>query len=139
MIEVNVYTPLHCECAIFTQVHNQRAIPYIGVSKPPCAFCNHYFKAYCSATNKKFTTRGTHGQSTDWRFPVLHDASGKPLDVNDEITADFCRQLRHRIADSWHYLRDSSLDSQSRRSLAGKAPVDEEKGQYAEYWLFRYG
>lgn len=89
LVDVEFQGHVHCKCAVLAHIHNTRAIaiPYVGASKPSCAFCDYFFKAYNKSQSTNFQTLGGHGMNTEWRFP--------PLLGNDEVSikAEFCNRL----------------------------------------------
>ncbi|KAJ6584992.1 hypothetical protein B0H19DRAFT_1227564 [Mycena capillaripes] len=108
--------PVHCECQILVNLHNSSAIPYVGVSKLSCAFCDIYFAAYRSVTNIKICTRGTHSHTALWRCPQLAD----PV-VDGKIRADVCSQILEEIARGWKLYRRASLASQITGASGGES------------------
>ena len=101
---------VHCECALLCHLGQLGLpmLPYIGVSKLSCAFCDLYFAAYRAQMKVEVYTHGTHGQATVWMCPDF------PGDA--EVKDDFCKKL-------WKYieirleeetsLRRASMHSQS--------------------------
>ena len=73
--DVSITVPVHCECLLLVHLHQQPAVPYIGVSKLSCGFCRMYFAAYREVTRVEFYARGSHGQMGPWALPVLGDAT----------------------------------------------------------------
>ncbi|KAJ7212523.1 hypothetical protein GGX14DRAFT_446589 [Mycena pura] len=74
-LDVSITVPVHCECLLLVHLHQQPAVPYIGVSKLSCGFCRMYFAAYREVTRVEFYARGSHGQTGPWTLPVLGDAT----------------------------------------------------------------
>lgn len=101
---------VHCECALLCHLDQlgQAMLPYIGVSKLSCAFCDMYFDCYRRNKESEVRTRGTHGQTTAWMWPDLPD--------DGPIRTMFCRKLRlylqERLEDAKAQSR-ASMDSQS--------------------------
>ncbi|EIW58739.1 uncharacterized protein TRAVEDRAFT_65024 [Trametes versicolor FP-101664 SS1] len=101
---------VHCECALLCHLDQlgQAMLPYIGVSKLSCAFCDMYFDCYRRNKESEVRTRGTYGQTTAWMWPDLPD--------DGPIRTMFCRKLRlylqERLEDAKAQSR-ASMDSQS--------------------------
>lgn len=101
--EIESPMPAHCECQLLAKIHNRPAIPYIGVSKLSCAFCDTYFAAYRDATRSKIRTRGANGKSADWSYPVLAE---DPL-VDAKIRKQVSSELLLKISDGWSQYRQA--------------------------------
>lgn len=106
--DVELQGHVHCECAVLAHIHNMRAIaiPYVGVSKLSCGFCDDFFKAYNKAQSTNFKTLSGHGMSTEWRFPSL-------LGENALIRAGFCGRLLPRVDEG---IKTLCHDSQSTKA-----------------------
>ncbi|KAJ7632104.1 hypothetical protein B0H17DRAFT_961824, partial [Mycena rosella] len=100
--------PIHCECGLLAKMHGLPGIPYIGVSKLSCTFCDMFFQAYRDATGSAICTRGTHGQTSRWACPTI-DGS----DVDQLISKTLSAKLLIRIESGWSTYRRSALDLQS--------------------------
>ncbi|KAJ7117566.1 hypothetical protein C8R44DRAFT_707911 [Mycena epipterygia] len=104
-------TPLatHCECHLLTKLHNRSAIPYIGVSKLSCAFCDIYFTAYRDATGIKIYTRGVQTQTAPWSFPTLLEDPILDLDIRKRVS----EKLLRMITEGWNAFQRASLNPHS--------------------------
>lgn len=100
---------IHCECALLAFIHNQTAVPYIGVSKLSCAFCDIYFAVYRDVTNTNICTRGAHNQTSPWLSPVLDN---DPV-VEGQIREALCSKMLEKIGNSWKDYCRASRGSQS--------------------------
>ncbi|KAJ7485166.1 hypothetical protein B0H11DRAFT_1152710 [Mycena galericulata] len=120
-------TPTHCECRVLAAIHNTPAIPYIGVSKLSCAFCDLYFATYRDVTKSRICTRGVHSQTAPWACPSL---VGDPS-VDSKVRKKLCSEIFNKISIGW------SLYSQShgRASLASQSTAASGK---EDRWT-RYG
>ncbi|KZV62677.1 hypothetical protein PENSPDRAFT_758539 [Peniophora sp. CONT] len=108
---INPNRTLHCECLLLTELHGHSAIPFIGVSKLSCAFCDMYFDVYRGAVtrSKHLYTLGTHSQTSNWVFPSLRDPAISPT-----IRQRICSEFLDKIRTGWdQYSPRGSLDSQS--------------------------
>ena len=81
-------------------------LPYIGVSKLSCAFCELYFAAYRDYKGVKAYTHGTRGQATPWMCPASPE--------DDGVKALFCVKLRG-------YIKDRLYDEKVRRNAEAEA------------------
>ncbi|KAH9846792.1 hypothetical protein C2E23DRAFT_898454 [Lenzites betulinus] len=92
---------VHCECALLCHLEQRRQaiLPYIGVSKLSCVFCDMFFACYRSIKGSGVRTRGTHGRATAWMWPDLPD--------DGPIRVEFCSKLRQ-------YLTQRLEDAQAR-------------------------
>lgn len=84
-------------------------IPYIGVSKLSCLFCDLVFAAYRQATDTLVYTRGTHSQTTVWSYVEFRQDS--PL--NSKIKEIIRGKLLSKINRDWVRLRPHSTGSNS--------------------------
>ncbi|KAJ6538870.1 hypothetical protein DFH09DRAFT_1042040 [Mycena vulgaris] len=89
---------VHCECRLLMKIHNSPTMPYIGVSKPSCAFCDLYFSAYRDATKSPICTRDTHGQTAAWTCPALVE---NPM-LDSELRKQVSFKLLMKIQDDWY-------------------------------------
>ena len=119
---------MHCECTILNSIHGRTAIPYIGVSKLSCAFCFQYFDAYNSHVPTPIRTRGTHSQSSVWRYPTTLE------DRNIQDT--FCATLRNQIAVGWKERGPVSADLQSTDPSADERPDNISRGEFSSAQYF---
>ncbi|KAJ7293283.1 hypothetical protein C8J57DRAFT_1268628 [Mycena rebaudengoi] len=110
---------VHCECALLAALHGLPAIPYIGVSKLSCGFCQIYFDAYRAVTNSTTMTQGSHDLATAWRAPTVADSA-----TNDQIRLHLATKLNASIRNGWSKYNRSSLDSQSTATSGEIEPED---------------
>ncbi|KAJ7091984.1 hypothetical protein B0H15DRAFT_183500 [Mycena belliarum] len=105
------YQPsFHCESALLAQIHGRPAIPYIGVSKPSCAFCSIFFDAYRAATSAgNIYTRSGHRQLTSWACPVLHDDPALNATIREHVAS----ALLSKIGSGWKRYRKAPSSSRS--------------------------
>ena len=82
-------------------------LPYIGVSKLSCAFCDLYFAAYRDQMKVDVYTHGTHGQTTAWMCPDFPDNAA----VKDDFCKKLCAYIKLRVTEE--RLRRLSMTSQS--------------------------
>ncbi|KAJ6477427.1 hypothetical protein C8R47DRAFT_1140491 [Mycena vitilis] len=127
--ERKIIRPVHCECQLLAHIHTQPAIPYIGVSKLSCAFCDIYFEAYRAVTDTLIYTRGSHGQTTDWRSPTLDDAHREA-----EIRPALRAKLLELISTGWTSYRRGLRDSQS-TDASGEETRDTSKTEVVDRLL----
>ncbi|KAJ7675813.1 hypothetical protein DFH06DRAFT_1466605 [Mycena polygramma] len=106
--EREITRTVHCECQLLAYIHAQPAIPYIGLSKPPCTFCAIYFEAYRAVTNTPIYTCGSHGKTIDWKCPTLPDTE-KEAGIGQALRT----KLLKVIATGWSTYHRNSKDSQS--------------------------
>ncbi|KAJ7785874.1 hypothetical protein B0H16DRAFT_7896 [Mycena metata] len=119
--ESSLNRPVHCECRLLAHIHRKvPAVPYIGVSKLSCGYCDAYFEAYRKITESKICTRGSHGQSASWTCPVLPEDPDSDSNIRKEV----CSMLLQKIRIGWAQYRRSSLDSQ-RTSASGVTESNE--------------
>ncbi|KAJ7507027.1 hypothetical protein B0H11DRAFT_188973 [Mycena galericulata] len=113
--------PVHCECQLLAQMRQQPAIPYIGVTKPSCIFCDMYFAAYRDATKSTICTRGARSQTVDWACPQLADEPTLDSDIRQRV----CQKLLSKIKRDWDLHRrppqstDASRDHMSWTTYGG--------------------
>ncbi|KAJ6585024.1 hypothetical protein B0H19DRAFT_1107727 [Mycena capillaripes] len=105
-LETTFPTPVHCECQLLASLHARPALPYIGVSKSSCVFCDDYFAVYREKTKSALCTRGTHGQTAPWTCPTLNDPA-----VDMAVREAVCSNLLARIRKGWEEYRRSPLSS----------------------------
>ncbi|KAJ7675787.1 hypothetical protein DFH06DRAFT_668571 [Mycena polygramma] len=105
-LELTSPTP-HCECQLLANLHNHPSIPYIGLSKLPCSFCDLFFTAYRDATNTEMYTRATHNQTVAWAHPTLVEDLACDADIREAVTL----KLLARIRKGWDEYRRSLPDS----------------------------
>ncbi|KAJ7293408.1 hypothetical protein C8J57DRAFT_1268965, partial [Mycena rebaudengoi] len=111
--------PVHCECALLAALHGLPVIPYIGVSKLSCGFCQIYFDAYRAVTNSTTMTQGSHGLATAWRAPTVADSA-----TNDQILLHLATKLNASMRLGWNKYNRSSPDSQSTAASGEIEPED---------------
>ncbi|KAJ7706881.1 hypothetical protein B0H17DRAFT_1001319 [Mycena rosella] len=111
----------HCECLVLTAgIHGRQAVPYVGVSKSCCAFCQLYFAAYREVIGVMiYTRRGTHSQTSPWLFPSLDDPSA------DRLKAQFVEKLLARIKEGWYEFRTPSANASQSTDLSAEDDNDE--------------
>lgn len=63
-------------------------IPYIGLSKSSCAFCDVFFAAYREHKGEVYT-HVTDGRTAAWKYPALAE--------NTEIKTTFCLKVGEHI------------------------------------------
>ncbi|KAJ7467142.1 hypothetical protein FB451DRAFT_1178374 [Mycena latifolia] len=107
---------VHCECALLAAIHGQTAIPYIGVSKLSCVFCDIYFSAYRKKTDTVISTRGGHSQTTSWKCPSIDEPA-----VDAGIRQLVATKLGEKIARSWRQYHRASMSSQSTSASGNEA------------------
>ncbi|KAJ6477402.1 hypothetical protein C8R47DRAFT_1289268 [Mycena vitilis] len=97
----------HHESMLLTNLHNRPSIPYIGLSKLPCSFCDLFFAAYRDATNTEMYTRATHNQTVAWAHPTLAEDPACDTDIREAVTV----KLLARIRKGWDEYRRSLPES----------------------------
>ncbi|KAJ7497774.1 hypothetical protein FB451DRAFT_1212701 [Mycena latifolia] len=124
--ELTISPCIHCECAVLAKLHGHPAIPYIGVSKSSCAFCDIYFAAYREATESTFCTRGGRSQTSKWKVPEIADSS-----LDQEVRNRVCAKLLAKIKKGWFEHNRASLASQSKTASGDDAPWQQHGAQKA--------
>ena len=141
---------VHAECALLAHLDaifykekdrqrkaelKTKLIPYIGISKRPCALCDMYIKVYNNTAQEedldpKVWAARTHGQMVPWRRPILMNTTR-----DDRIRAELHRRLVNKLWDKVDALARTSLSSQSTVSSGGNRHVVEpdDKGMYLIY------
>ncbi|KAJ6591070.1 hypothetical protein DFH09DRAFT_1138483, partial [Mycena vulgaris] len=119
--EFNVEPKLHthCECLMLTSgIHDRaKAIPYIGVSKLSCAFCQLYFATYREVTGIQIYTRGTHSQTALWTFPPFSGPYAVPFE------SKFVEKMLAQIGEGWAVYRARPLSYASQSTDRMKCRV----------------
>ncbi|KAJ6591069.1 hypothetical protein DFH09DRAFT_1138481 [Mycena vulgaris] len=122
--EFNVEPKLHthCECLMLTSgIHDRaKAIPYIGVSKLSCAFCQLYFATYREVTGIQIYTRGTQSQTAPWTFPPFSGPYAVPFE------SKFVEKMLAKIGEGWAVYRARPLSHASQST--DRSGEDEEPG-----------
>lgn len=140
--ETSEYDPpyhVHCECAVLVELHKARAhqhtvVPYIGVSKPPCAFCDLFFSAYREVTRSAICTQTPRGNMSSWTMPTLPPDDRALLDARNALRDRLRAKIRAEARDleveyarrGWDPLRAPDVDAEMKQAEAAKAKLDGE-------------
>ncbi|KAJ7701580.1 hypothetical protein B0H17DRAFT_924275 [Mycena rosella] len=120
--EIKTASPIHCEAQLLATFHGLPAMPYIGVSKLSCSYCDAYFQAYRDATKTNICTRGTHGQTGGWTCPTITGDSAVEGEVRKRVESI----LRGKIRKGWSDFTRPSLSPQSTTaSREDNGPLDD--------------
>ncbi|KAI0827827.1 hypothetical protein BC628DRAFT_1431501 [Trametes gibbosa] len=108
---------VHCKCALLYRLEQlgQVMLPYIGVSKLSCVFCEMYFACYRLAKGSGMRTRGTHGQTTARMWPDI------PRD--GPIRTLFCEKARQYLKERLANAKTQRLASTSSQSTTASNDI----------------
>ncbi len=122
---------IHCECVLLTELQKLASegrpiIAYIGVSKLSCALCHLYFECCRKITGTAITTRGTHGQLTNWGTPTLSYSED-----DRRVKEALCRELKAKLRVEVRHAKARQSSTQS--TVGSHAGVIKGSGSIKKY------